>query len=257
MGEAKVRQGWREKFLVEHPRCCFCSGKRLADTVDHIPSRQLFRGKDRPTGLEVPACKECNSRTSKHEQVAALLARSYPNPTTQQDKMEVGRIAAGIRNNNPGLLEEMLTTTKKQRREPRKLLWEEGVYDAVTVNASGPLLNESMQIFGAKLGFGMHYHHTTNIIPEGGGAVVGWCTNYNRASGDFPLEEFSKFPAFQPLKQGRKDSTSQFEYSYQTIFDGQLGMYAATFRMSFAIFIGVAHDVAHLPDQRLIHKPFV
>jgi hypothetical protein len=119
VGQAKKKAEWRKQFLSAHPLCCFCAGKRRADTIDHIPSRQLFRFKDRPPGLEVPACEECNKRTSLHEQVAALITRSYPNPQTPKDLKEVDSIAQAVRNNNPGLIEEVCATTAQQRRDTK------------------------------------------------------------------------------------------------------------------------------------------
>jgi hypothetical protein len=113
-----------------------------------------------------------------------------------------------------------------------------------------------MQIFGAKLGFGIHYYHTGKIVPETGGVVVQWFPNYHIAAADIPFEIFDGFPPSVPLRQDEKHSVGQFEYSCMSVTGGIIGMYRAIFRKSFAIFVGVADDLENLPDGRLIHRPF-
>lgn len=107
MGEAKLKQSRTQQFLKEHPFCCFCGGNEPATTRDHVPSRQIFTGKLRPQGLEVPACDRCNSGTSRHEQVAAMFSRLYPDPVKRLEKEETQKIIWAVNRNNPLLFGEL------------------------------------------------------------------------------------------------------------------------------------------------------
>jgi hypothetical protein len=47
IGDSKRR---KNKFLAEHPWCCFCGGSEKATTEDHQPARSLFDGRRWPEG---------------------------------------------------------------------------------------------------------------------------------------------------------------------------------------------------------------
>jgi hypothetical protein len=166
MSQSKRKRGVLAEFLKHNPICCFCGGGKPSTTIDHVPSRQMFTLRRRPKGLEVPACEECNGATRHHEQVAAMLGRLYPDPDTEDELAEVKRIMRAIRNNNSGLLEEMKPSQRQQKRfqEADTSL----PIDAKPLNCNGPLLNRSIQIFGAKLGLALQYATTDRIVPSKG-----------------------------------------------------------------------------------------
>jgi hypothetical protein len=72
-----------------------------------MPPVMMFRGKHRPKGLEFPSCKACNHGTSKSDLVASLLGRVWPDASTELEHKEFKKLLSAIRNNVPGLLEEM------------------------------------------------------------------------------------------------------------------------------------------------------
>ena len=63
-----------KKFLLEHPKCCFCGGAEQSTTKDHIPPRSFFIDRKHPKGFEFPACSKCNNTTSDSEDVARVLS---------------------------------------------------------------------------------------------------------------------------------------------------------------------------------------
>ena len=227
MGKPKNRNS---DFFRDHPFCCFCGGTTPATTIDHVPSTQTFLQRRRPKGLEVPACKKCNNSTGAHEQVAAFLARLYPNkPYNKLDIKEFGKITKAIAKNNPELLEELVPSWQQQ-------------YDYVNLNlpgkplyANGPLLNKSIQIFGRKLCQALHYAHTNKIVPTTGGIYVRWYSNYNRMTGNMPDWWINRFPSPKTLEQGKRNVCDQFQYSLMITEDKTQGGYFATFQKSFAI----------------------
>src|SRR6266567_8895250 len=95
----------RDRVLAAYPNCIFCGGRISASTIDHVPPRAIFEGRNRPGGLEVPACEPCNSGARQDEQIAAMLSRAYPDATTEAGRQEFVRAMAGVCNNVPGLIE--------------------------------------------------------------------------------------------------------------------------------------------------------
>ena len=94
----------RQKFLRNHPYCCFCGGSELATTRDHIPSRACFNKRNWPEGFEFPACEPCNSKTRDDEQWVAVLSRMLPNATAPNIDSETEKYFLGLANNSPDIL---------------------------------------------------------------------------------------------------------------------------------------------------------
>ncbi len=76
MGESKRKQTATARLLVEHPFCCFCGGKVVSETLDHVPARVVFPNKHRPKGMEFPACGRCNAQSKEAEALLAVICRS-------------------------------------------------------------------------------------------------------------------------------------------------------------------------------------
>jgi hypothetical protein len=212
MGEAIFKRRRRQAFLKQHPICCFCGGSTPTTTVDHVPSIQMFTLRQRPQGLEAPACESCNQATRQHEQVAAMLGRIYPDGPTEAEREEVQRIMRSVKNNCPGLLEEMMPSQRQKQRfaQSRHSL---PVHAAGALNCSGPLVNRSVQIFGAKRGFALHYATTGRIVPPEGGVAVRWYSNYDAMIGEIPAKLFEILGLPRTLKQGEWSVRDQFKYA--------------------------------------------
>ena len=245
MGESKQKRTRVRRFIEEHPWCCYCGGETPATTIDHLPPRQMFLLKHRPIGGEVPACAHCNSKTAGHEQVAAFLARMYPDAKGEMAQKELEKIMKGIRNNIPGLLEELQPSWRQQY--DFKAAHGQIPPNTNPMNANGPLLNRSIRIFAAKFGFAYHYLHTGNVIPTSGGVAVRWFSNYQRLIDDMPnLGDLFRNRA--TLSQGSKSVADQFEYSYAITEDKKASAYFAYFRQAFALGAFVSSDMDLFSD---------
>ncbi len=255
MGEAKRKQRRKEAFLKEHPNCCYCGGMTPASTVDHVPSRQMFTFKRRPKGLEVPACHVCNQVTRQHEQAAAMLGRIYPDGPTEAERDEIRLIMRAVHTNIPGLLEEMRASPEQEACFATARIGMPGARGVL--NCSGPLLNRSVQIFGAKLGFAFHYAHTGRIIPPEGGVAVRWYSNYDAVTGGIPPELFQILGEDRTLEQGKWSVGDQFNYTTAIPEDGNMAAYFSTFRRSFAVLSWISEDVAGFDgiENMQIHRP--
>ena len=76
MREAKYKSRTREAILAAESRCIYCSDR--PQTLEHMPSRGMLRGKLRPSGMEYAACTACNEGTRGSDAVAAFIARAHP-----------------------------------------------------------------------------------------------------------------------------------------------------------------------------------
>lgn len=105
MGESRRK---RERFLAAHPKCCFCGGLRAARTVDHLPSRDCFKGRAFPEEFEFPACRECQAVTRQDEQVFSFVTQFVDANPANYDGPKSRRALQGIRNNFPHLLPQLI-----------------------------------------------------------------------------------------------------------------------------------------------------
>lgn len=251
MGESNRKRRIKREFLARNPYCCFCGGKTPATTEDHVPSRQMFDGRQRPKGLEVPACERCNQATKQDEQVAAMLGRVFPDP----EEGEIRRIMQAVKNNNPGLLEEMLPAEEHYVR-----LSQAGIADASVggpLNCSGPLLNKSIGRFGAKLGLSLYYSVVGQSVPSEGGVAVRRFTNFDAVTGEIPSDLTQILGPPETLRQGRKHVAGQFAYAFAVADEVKMAAFYSTFRQSFAVLSWVAVDVANfgVVDDGQIYRP--
>ena len=257
MGEAKRRSKRNAVFLEKHPFCCFCGGEKPATTIDHVPSIQLFRLRKRPKGLEFPACKKCNNSTGTDELVVALLSRfSEVEAYNKLEKMELEELIKAVGNNRSGLLQE-LKPSWQQQYDFDNLNHPEVSQGSGAANASGPMLNLSIQIFGAKLCKALHYEYTNKIVPNSGEIYVRWFSNYDRMTGNIPDSLISQLPEPRTLKQGKWNVRDQFEYSFVVSEDEKHGIYFATFQKSFAIcsFVSFQRNFFTKVDVMKAHFP--
>ena len=241
MGEANRKKTATARLLESHPICCFCGGQTKATELDHVPSRQMFSLKRRPAGMEFPACSECNRATSKDEQIAAMLARCFPDPSSELEKQEVGKLIKAVARNHPKLIEEMKPSWlqhydfQKNKSFPTNL--------GGPLNANGPLLNNAIRRFTAKLGFALYYEHCEKIVPKNGGCFVIWHSNESLFSGDFP-EEYDKLfgnSSTLTINQGEWAVPEQFKYNYVVDYKRNLLAFRAAFRESFMV-VGFVAD---------------
>jgi hypothetical protein len=166
MGQANVKRKSRADLLAGSPGCIYCAGAAIATTIEHMPPISLFEGRQRPKGLEFPACEACNNGTGDSDLVAAMLARTWPDSNTQIQQKDANKIFRAIANNVPGQLQEMDTgrAGEKLARKHHNLS-----ADVHPLRADGPILTHHILTFAAKLGFALHYDAKGSPIPMTGG----------------------------------------------------------------------------------------
>lgn len=205
----------------------------------------MFALKDRPRGLEFPSCQPCNRGSALDEQVAALLSRSYPNASTQAERDELKRLFKAVGNNQPGLLEELLPLPRHELA--LKLNRHRLPIDAYALNVSGPLLNQAIIRFAAKLCCALRYEETNVSMPREGAIQVMWVTNFQFDTEDFESGLLKLLGPGRTLRQGKKAVTSQFRYTSTFCVDQPVSFHFGVFREAFAVY-GFAADSACLFD---------
>jgi len=233
MSEARQRKRAFDDLLKKYPWCIYCGGVVQADTVEHNPARIIFLGKQRPKGLEFPSCEACNRGTSHADLVAGLMSRVYPDAPTDAARDELKKILNAVANNIPGLLLEMEVSRNQEKILLRTVPG--APPGAALLRVNGPLVSRHMTMFGAKLGFALHYEAYGSAVPIAGGVQPLWFSNVQAARGELPMELINLLPGPRTLRQGTKHVGDQFQYSWQVTEEGRHGFFYAVFRSSFAI----------------------
>lgn len=253
----------KTEFLEKHPLCCFCGGLSRSVEIDHIPSRVIFDNRQWPEKYEFPACKSCNELTRHYEQVIGLLSRIYPDASTDEQKKEVIERIRAVKHNYPEVFNEIMPTHRQLREARKEFNWpfpaSGSIQDLPILSVKGPLVNEAITNFGAKLSFALFYKHTGSIVPIKGGVFIKWFSNAQIFNDKIP-REFAPFVAnFPELKRNSTDLSDQFFYRYGVSEMKDAGIFLSFFRQSFAIagFVLVANpsDRELPPEANIIH-PF-
>lgn len=230
MGESNARRRAHAHILEQNPWCIYCGEQ--ADTIEHMPPRMMFRGKQRPKGLEFPSCRPCNGGTSQSDIVASLIGRLYPDPTTQVEADEFQKLLLSVQKNVPGLLEEMRTRRAGEKLEVKRL----GVHpDSGIMRADGPILTKHMKVFGAKMGFALHTEAFKMPVPLRGGVMPIWYSNAQAIRGELPENLLTFLPPLNTLRMGRMEVSDQFGFTWAITEERGNGLFFATFRESFAV----------------------
>lgn len=224
------------RFLAEHPLCCYCGA--TAATRDHVPSTQMFDGRHRPKGLEVPACDACNQATKKHEQIVALIARLSGPSVTREQQREFKDLLRRISKHSPMLHAELTPSWRQQYDVQNELGGRSG--DGGPINASGPRLRESTDAFSMKLAHALYYTRAGRIIPPAGGVAHRLYTNWDRRKKLIPPTIFEGLSEPQTLRQGEFNVSNQFEYAFG--IGDRFGAFVATFRQTFLVQMIVHED---------------
>jgi hypothetical protein len=125
------------------------------------------------------------------------------------------------------------------------------------VRANGPIVTQHLQIFGAKMGFALHFNATGHPVPPEGGVQVMWFSNMQAIKGEIPKELMELLPSPSTLEQGKKNVGDQFQYSWAATDEKKHWLFYATFRDSFAIAAVSALDRSIFLTERADRFPVV
>lgn len=184
-----------------------------------------------------------------------MLGRIYPDASTTAEDEEVGKIMKAVGTNVPHLLEEMAPSPSQRERFAKANVNLPNI--GGILNASGPLLNRSIQVFGAKLGYALYYDSTERVIPLSGGVAVRWFSNFDAVTGRIPSEFLRVLGPETTLEQGKWGVGDQFSYSFAITDNSEMAVYFSTFRKSFAVVSWASDDVSRFEGavDIQVHRP--
>lgn len=140
----------------------------------------MFQFRQWPEGFEFPACVGCNSGTSNHDLLIAMLARM--DPFEEKGNLD-DRLEGLMRQTNrqfPGLFDKMRLSAAEARKNNRIL----GLQPEVgqTQQETGVIripeeFNEAVCRLALKLSKGIFYRESGKIFPNDGCLILNWFTN--------------------------------------------------------------------------------
>ena len=257
MGDKKRKL---EQFIRQHPLCCFCGGRAITVTQDHLPPRSIFVEKKWPEGYTFPACEACNLGSSRDDAMVAFLSRwNAGREPTQTDSAEWKRLLAAFREHHPAAVREMIMSANEKRRwmamhgvdKPAGL-----AYAEMPLLRIPSVIRDAVERFNIKLCKALHYKHTGKIVPEGAWIYAKWWTNAHVIAKQFPADITKFVPHRAELKRGRVSLLDQFEYRHEVSENGELGVYVSVFRVMFCLVALVSFDpsLMHAVDQQAIES---
>ena len=250
MGEARRKREAHEERLERFPTAFTAAVRSLRRQSTICRPNMMFKGRQRPDGLIFPACDDCNQGTRHSDLVASMLGRLYPDAADPTEKSDVIKTISAVKNNMPGLLEEMHLGEAEQE------LARSISVGAGFLRLSGPLVTNHMTVFAAKLGLALFFDATGKALPASGNVVPFWFSNVQSLQGKIPLEFIRALPESKTLAQGKKSVADQFQYSQVVSPEHDWAGFFATFRFSFAAGCVVSMDPLEIYPRRQ-HWPLV
>ncbi|MCA1532089.1 hypothetical protein I6F21_05885 [Bradyrhizobium sp. NBAIM03] len=250
MGDRKRR---KQAFLAAHPICCFCGGKRPAETEDHVPARGIFDERRWPDGYNFPACTACNNLTRHDEKIVAMLARimNANDLTTETQNREMRRAMAAVHYAFPEAYKGMRLSANEVRRflkeTGRSIDGYQTLGDFPLISIGQPEFWQALRAFGTKLFCALHYKHAGRIVPVEGVIVIRFFSNVQVIDGKIPNEILSVLGRTPILQRANTSLHEQFDYEYQVTVDKSMSLFLCGFRRSFAL-LGLVCDTDDLPE---------
>jgi hypothetical protein len=250
VGERKRKLTKNQRFLADHPYCCFCGGTVATMTADHVPNRAFFVNRDWPEGYEFPSCSDCQVGSRVSELVCAAVMRAAPAPN-EFVVDEVAKLFRGFSHNDPDAWKEFVGVERTsslvlpasvQRRLRRP--------DGSGVFNLGPKIHAHIENYVTKQTKALYYMHVGQIVPVQ--AAVEYFTVSNAEIGE-PHERqivAMKLPGEAKLSRCSNARTKapisdQFQYSYVL---GTSPPIDAVFKIRFHQALMAASTVIHSPQ---------
>lgn len=237
MGEAKHKLSATQKFLQQNPKCCFCGGLRAATTREHMPPKSLFNNSHRPDKLIMPACDDCNRRTSTADLTAAIVSRwNYFSDFREIEDHR--RLLAQARRQDPQLAKEWAALDTSQVPNARAHLRKFGVPvppDA-GIATIGPLTIRQLNLFAHKLVLALHFEHSRQPLQNSGNIFALWHTKEDYfARDEIPQFLLAMLPNYGTLIQGQWNEKETFEYRHA--MNQEEWLFACFSRLRHGLFI--------------------
>lgn len=211
MGEHKVRSRKRAEILLAAERCIYC-GSTTPTTIEHMPPRGIFQGKDRPSGWEFPACKRCNEGSRGADAVAQLMALMEPVSERAWKVEKIKQIHSAVRRHAPAVAAELALSNNSR---PMLVNFRGLLRDSVEMHVDGPATVAHLDVFAAKMAMATFATYTGQPLNVDGFIYTQWFLNSGMSKEAFEAI-VGIMPSYGQLQQGQKVSGRQFELRYNS-----------------------------------------
>lgn len=255
MGEARKKQISQAEMLRRSDRCIYCACDDAEQfTVEHMPPKIMFRGSERPSGMEFAACQACNTGTRGADLAAAYLARLSPFDAGGQKTQEAKGMHPMLDIRVPGFREELFAASRVKRSwgfTPGRVLAQQ-----VEIEANGPIVKSCLGVFAAKLGMALYKEHVGVPLPLEGGVSIQ--TYLNRGLAEEAMSAYlNMLPVAGNLRQGRKNVDDQFVYRFNTDERTIVAALASFNDNLFVFLVATADDRIHDLVQETPYAQFI
>lgn len=229
------------RFKELHPICFFCATSPT-ETLDHVPSRECFKDKIGPEGLEFPACQRCNHGASQIEQVIALYLPLANHADPKPSEAQVQRLYEGVRNNNPDLLPrlEMNSRAAREFYREKNLKLPLGQTFAET-----PLLElpegyaAAFDLFARRLTCALYYREVGSPLPLDHHIAVAWLPCGDPVADEVARKAKGMFSQLNITNRRNTNIGEQFVYMWGYKAEENLFGCISQFGRSFLVLGGV------------------
>jgi hypothetical protein len=179
--------------MENNKKCIFCY--KDADTREHIPAKNLFKGNTNKPLITVPSCKECNASFQKDEDffrqffASMLMARS-----PEAKKLMEGEVSRSILR-TPALGNQMLSQMKLVDAYTKAGLYK-GKMTMYTISDSDKV---RINCVVTKVIKGLFFHEFGQTIPEDLIIKIIWITP--QVEKEQKLDEMGKQPYWRVIKE--------------------------------------------------------
>lgn len=229
----KKRQPTKE-YLIDHPLCCYCNGRKISAERDHAPARVIFKGKQAPEDHdEFPACRDCNGAASLSEQVAAFYFRAFDLENSPLDEVEFKKLIDALVNNAPNALPTI--NTDRLSREAQM----------------PPVAKRFFEVFALKMLYAMHYKTTGKPAGPHQRRIATWAQSGTPAAQSIRESANAWFDKMIIGQRRNVDLGNQFRYQIgHNPAHGYLGLHMS-FGESFVFFcaLGPAREMIRLKPK--------
>jgi hypothetical protein len=252
----------RGNFFARHSKCCFCGGGRVAEEIDHVPSRAIFRDRQWPEEYEFPACAKCNRATRHDEQIVAMLSRIYSNGGSPEDDLDFAEKFRAVAHNYPDVIREMQPMKSQLRDAGRRYgirpVSGQLLSDLPLLSVRGPLVNQAVDNFSRKLACALFYKNAGRIVPPHAPIAVRWYANLQIENEEIPRELAPLLGAIPTLVRAKTSLEDQFFYRWVASDTSSMAAFLSFFRKSFAVLTFInASDLLPGPiDKAKIVYPY-
>lgn len=173
--------------------CIFCG--KVADTKEHIPAKQFFKGTPDKPLITVPSCNTCNAGFQKDEDffrqfyVSMLMERS-----PEAKKLMEGEISRSI-TRTPALGHQMFSQMKLVDAYTKSGLYKGKMTMYAVSNSDKVRINRVVN----KIIRGLFFHEFDKAMPEGWVVKIIWITP--KVEKEQKLDEMVKEPRWRVIKE--------------------------------------------------------